>query len=83
MDCDVGVTECVHFDTLGNDTVDVVFNYWGFRRTVTVEGDRIIFQIVTSAVRINVALTLSKWRSLFASPNLCSIECCKSMLLSM
>ena len=41
---------------------------WVLRRTVTVEGDRIVFKIVTSAVRINVALTFSRWRSLFASP---------------
>ena len=40
---------------------------WVFRRTVTVEGDRTVFQIVTSAARIDVALTLSRWRSLFAS----------------
>ena len=62
------------FDTLGNDTVEVVFDNLGFQ-AVTVEGDRAvlsgIMQIVTSAVRIDVALTLSRRRSLFAPPNSC------------
>ena len=31
------------FDTLGNDTVDVVFDNLGSRRAVTVEGDRAVF----------------------------------------
>ena len=45
------------FDTLGNDTVDVLFDHLGFRRTVTVGGVRAAFsgimQIVTSSVRIS------------------------------
>ena len=58
------------FDTLSNDTVEVVFDNLGFLHTATVKGDRAVFlrlmQIVTSAVRIDVALTLSRRRSFFA-----------------
>ena len=63
------------FDTLGNDTVDLVFDNLGFQacgncrgRSSSLSG---IMQIVTSAVRIDVALTLSRRRSLFAPPNSC------------
>ena len=63
------------FDTLGNDTVDVVFDNLGLQVCGNLRGRSSspsgIMQIVTSAVRINVALTLSRRRSLFAPPNLC------------
>ena len=56
------------FDTLGNDFVGVVFDNMGFQaygncrgRSSSLSG---IVQIVTSAVRIDVALTLSRKRSL-------------------
>ena len=60
------------FDTLGNDTVDVVFNNLGFQAYGNCWGRSSslseILQIVTSAVRIDVALTLSRRRFLFAPP---------------
>ena len=58
------------FDTLGNDTVDVVFDNLGFQVYGNCRGRSSslseIMQIVTSAVRVDVALTLSRMRSLFA-----------------
>ena len=63
------------FDTLGNDTVEVVFDNLGFQaygncqeRSSSLSE---IMQIVTSAVCIDVLLTLSRRRSLFAPPNSC------------
>ena len=63
------------FDALDNDTVNVVFDNLGLQacgncreRSSSLSE---IMQIVTSAVCINVAMTLSKKRSLFAPPNLC------------
>ena len=57
------------------NTVDVVFVNLGFQacdncrgRSSSLSG---IMQIVTSAVRIDVALTLSRRRYLFAPPNSC------------
>ena len=63
------------FDTLGNDTADVVFDNLGFQACGNCQGRLSSFseimQIVTSVVRIDVALTLSRRRSLFAPPNSC------------
>ena len=63
------------FDALGNDTVNVVFDNLGLQACGNYRGRSSslseIMQIVTSAVRIDVAPTLSRRRSLLAPPNLC------------
>ena len=73
---DVGVTVCVHLGTLNNDTVDVVF-ITGVSGVRSLSSAIVSLSIVTSAVRFNVAPTLSTKRPLFASPNLKN-PCCGS-----
>ena len=60
---------------LGNDTVEVDFDNLGFQAYGNCRGRSNslseIMQIVTSTVRVDVALTLSRRCSLFALPNSC------------